>query len=170
MENETLPVVDERDRVIGSSNREEVHSKGLLHREVYVVVLTPDKKVLLQVRKDNGKFDHSAGGHVKMGETYQEAAVRELEEELGLRVDPKELQFVEKRVFRTKKKNGWNNRFATIFILKRNIKNEDTINWNREELKRVALLGRNEVEEILKNNLTTTSGKYVLEKHVLPLM
>ena len=35
-----------------------------------------------------GKWDSSASGHVDSGETYQEAAARELEEEIGVKASP----------------------------------------------------------------------------------
>ncbi|MDG6918849.1 MAG: NUDIX domain-containing protein [Nitrososphaerota archaeon] len=63
---------------------------GLLHRAVAVVVSRSDGKVILQQRsrKDRwqpGMWTLSCTGHVKRGESYEEAASRELAEELGLR-------------------------------------------------------------------------------------
>lgn len=90
MPEEFFDVCDEQDRVIGRESRREVHRRGLLHRAVHVWVFRPDGRVLLQRRdasKDEfpGAFTSSASGHVDAGETYDAAAVRELEEELQLR-------------------------------------------------------------------------------------
>ena len=86
---EWFDVVDARDRVIGRAQRREVHARGLLHRAVHVLVQRGDGQVFLQQRspgKDThpGCWDSSASGHLDCGESYERAAVRELEEELGI--------------------------------------------------------------------------------------
>jgi len=89
---EIFDVVDEHDCVIGSATRSEVHARGLLHRAVNIFVLNSQGQLLLQKRtaiKDQYPlcYTSSASGHVDAGETYDEAARRELEEELGLKTD-----------------------------------------------------------------------------------
>lgn len=86
---ELFDVVDEADRVLGQSPRAEVHARGLKHRAVHVFAFTPHGELLLQKRshlKDScpGLWDSSAAGHLDVGETYADCAVRELAEELGL--------------------------------------------------------------------------------------
>lgn len=68
---------------------EEAHRDGLRHRIVFILVQDPEGRLLLQKRSDNvavypGTWDVSAAGHVDEGETYDAAAQRELQEELGL--------------------------------------------------------------------------------------
>ena len=59
--------------------------EGLLHRVVAVFVFDSGDNLLLQSHeKSNGQLDHTVGGHVSAGETYLEAATREMEEEIGL--------------------------------------------------------------------------------------
>ncbi|WP_385622989.1 NUDIX hydrolase [Streptomyces sp. P8-A8] len=55
-----------------------------------IVILTPDRRVLLIERGWDPYEGHWAlpGGHVDPGETSLDAAVRELEEETGVRVTP----------------------------------------------------------------------------------
>ena len=77
-----VELIDEDDNVIGTIEKEEAHKKGLLHR-VAAVFLTSAASILVQYREDE-RMDHSAAGHVEIGETYKEAAIRELEEELGV--------------------------------------------------------------------------------------
>lgn len=90
---EILDVVDADDRVVGAMERREIHRKGLFHRSVHIFVLDRAGSLYLQRRsmkkeEHPGKWDSSASGHVARGESYQEAAVRELEEEIGLRASP----------------------------------------------------------------------------------
>lgn len=95
---EVFDVVDANDAVIGQATRREVHAKGLWHRAVHVLVFAPggSAKVFLQKRsmaKDTapGRWDSSCSGHLDSGEDYLAAAVRELGEEIGLRVSGPEV-------------------------------------------------------------------------------
>jgi isopentenyldiphosphate isomerase len=88
---EIFDVVNERDEVIGRAPRKEVHARGLLHRAVHVLVFNARGEVFLQRRsmqkdKHPGVWDSSASGHVDSGEDYDACAMRELNEEIGLRV------------------------------------------------------------------------------------
>lgn len=75
--------IDENDCELGIVSREEAHRTGLLHRVVIIYVFDKEGNILIQERLD-GTLDHSSAGHVDPGETYLEAAERELGEELGI--------------------------------------------------------------------------------------
>lgn len=89
-DDELFDVVNEQNEVVGQATRKEVHERKLLHRAVHILVFS--KKThdcLLQKRsaykdKHPGVWDSSAAGHLDTGESYEEAAVRELREELGI--------------------------------------------------------------------------------------
>lgn len=88
---ERFDVVDANDCVIGQATRKEVHAKKLFHRAVHILVFRSDGRVLLQQRsllKDTspGKWTTSCSGHVDSGETYEQAALRELREEIAIEV------------------------------------------------------------------------------------
>lgn len=88
---EWFDVVNERDEVVGRATRREVHATGLWHRAVHVMVFDAAGRVFLQKRsllKDlsPGLWDSSCSGHLDAGEDYDRAAVRELAEEIGLRL------------------------------------------------------------------------------------
>lgn len=89
---EWFDVVDESDQVVGRAVRREVHTRGLRHRAVHVLVFNRAGEFFLQKRslhKDTapGVWDSSASGHLGAGEDYDASAVRELEEEIGLRTE-----------------------------------------------------------------------------------
>lgn len=95
-DNEILEIVDSNDKVIGTATRAEIHRQGFLHRAVHLFVFNPAGQMYIQRRsrsKDRhpGKLDSSAAGHVDPGETYEETAIRELQEELGIKAEVKEI-------------------------------------------------------------------------------
>jgi len=77
-------VVNENDEVIGTMPKKEAHKNGVLHRIAVIYVENSTGEILVQHRADNF-LDHSAAGHVDPGESYKEAAQRELGEELGIK-------------------------------------------------------------------------------------
>lgn len=82
-------VVDENDKVLGKATREECHKRGLIHRSVYIFVINRRGEIFIQRRSMSkdlypGYYTGSATGHVDYGEDYDEAARRELREELGI--------------------------------------------------------------------------------------
>ena len=89
MSEEIFDIVNDRDEVIGQAPRREVHARGLWHRAVHVLVFNDRGLVFLQkrsLRKDTapGLWDSSSSGHVDTGEDYDDCAIRELREEIGL--------------------------------------------------------------------------------------
>jgi len=87
---EILEVVDHEDRVIGTERRGVIHARGLMHRSAQVLLFNSSGQLFLQKRSMNkdefpGLWDSSAAGHLAPGESYRQCALRELEEELGIR-------------------------------------------------------------------------------------
>jgi len=65
------------------------HEQGIWHRSAHVWIVNSKKEILFQQRSlsiDNypGKWDVSAAGHISAGESYLQAAKREVWEELGV--------------------------------------------------------------------------------------
>jgi len=86
---EMLDVVDQDNLLIGTESRSSVHQKGLRHRGVHVFLFTHDGLLLVQHRSAQRKaapsaLDCSVSEHVQAGEDYSRAAVRGMQEELGL--------------------------------------------------------------------------------------
>lgn len=85
---ELLAIVNETDEEIGAERRDLIHARGLLHRAVHVLVHSPDGRLLIQQRsrfKDTFPLHwECVGGHLGPSERYLDAAVREVQEELGI--------------------------------------------------------------------------------------
>jgi ADP-ribose pyrophosphatase len=86
-----ITIVNENDRVVGAMQLPEAIEKGLIRSGVRVFVFSDENKVLLQKRSAEVRhpleLGMSADGHVDEGEDRVTAAMRELEEETGIRVD-----------------------------------------------------------------------------------
>jgi isopentenyldiphosphate isomerase len=86
---EFLDIVDLNDHVTGKAERKEIYQKHLCHRIVHVLLFNDGGKMALQMRSQKcsfcpGHWSTTVGGHVRSGETYEQGARREYEEELGL--------------------------------------------------------------------------------------
>ncbi|MFI9647049.1 NUDIX domain-containing protein [Streptomyces sp. NPDC052040] len=91
---ELLDIVDENDRVIGQSPRGEAYARGLRHRCVFIEARDGEGRLFVHRRTPTklvfpSLYDMFVGGVVGAGESYDEAALREAEEELGVRGLPR---------------------------------------------------------------------------------
>ncbi len=94
---ESLDIINENDEVVGSATRDEVYAQKLRHRIVHVMLRDSNGKLLLQKRSGEvsfkpGHWVTSAGGHVRSGESFEQAALREMSEEIGVSI-PLEMKF-----------------------------------------------------------------------------
>jgi len=95
-DDEILEVVDGDNNVTGMATRAEIHHRCLFHRAVHLFVFNRAGEIYVQRRswhKDRfpGVLDSSAAGHVEPGESYENAAIRELREELRISCELKEV-------------------------------------------------------------------------------
>lgn len=86
---ELVAIVDEQNNVTGAARRADMRAHRLLHRSTYIVVTNSAGELYVQRRTMNkdifpGYWDPVTGGVVAAGESYEQGAVRELEEEMGI--------------------------------------------------------------------------------------
>lgn len=94
-----LNVVNKKGKIIGQDTRENVHKKGLLHREIHVLYFTPEKEIIFQLRGKNkdtfpNLLDATVGGHVELGESFEDAALKEMLEETGVKAKKGDLKLI----------------------------------------------------------------------------
>lgn len=90
---ERVEVVDADGTVVDVVSRREMRARRLRHRTVFVVVQSTDGRVLVHQRSPDKDiwpswWDLAVGGVVGLGEDWDTAARREVEEEIGVVADP----------------------------------------------------------------------------------
>ena len=121
-----LNIVDENDEIIGVETREAIHAQGLRHRETHVFFVTPQRELIFQHRAPNKDtypdlLDATVGGHVEIGDSYLETAIKETREETGVMLEASDLILINKIFKRGEDKltgkinNVVNTRYAYIF-------------------------------------------------------
>ena len=87
---ETVILVDENDRELGTQEKLITHKMGQLHRAVSVVLFNGKNQILLQKRAlskyhSGGLWSNTCCSHPRPGEDSLHAAERRLNEELGIK-------------------------------------------------------------------------------------
>ena len=144
--NELIAIVDEHDNIIGKAPRKN-HANGRLHRETSLLIINSQDEILVQVRADNGKLDFSASGHFPYNETYLEGIIREVQEELGIKIP--EHKF--KKVLKTRVNDSTkgNNRFVTLWEVKEDYRIEN-MNIDTKEVRSVEYMSMPELKKIMQ--------------------
>jgi len=105
MREEKVILVNELDEQIGLMPKLEAHQKAILHRAFSVFVLNKNNEIMLQQRAHQKYhspllWTNTCCSHQRNGETNIEAGSRRLFEEMGFRVELKELfHFIYKAPF-----------------------------------------------------------------------
>ena len=97
---ELIDILDKEGNKTGAiETKKTVHRLGLRHRSVHIWILNQQNEILLQYRSENmenypNMWDISVAGHVSSGETSKQAALREIEEEISLKLTESDLEFI----------------------------------------------------------------------------
>ncbi|MEK6948120.1 MAG: NUDIX domain-containing protein [Nanoarchaeota archaeon] len=112
---EQIYEVDWEDNVIGIRNKSELKQRIFTFRASLIIPRTDDNKFIISRRaKDKFPFPDvwtcTAGGKVQANESYEEAAIRELEEETSIKT---ELEFITTSKYDGDKEKGIYKMFTT---------------------------------------------------------
>ena len=128
------------------------HQHGYFHATVHVWLYTKNEKILLQKRASTKKvfpnlWDISVAGHIGTGEEIEKAALREIYEEIGLKVSENDLIKIGIRKHQVSHPNGiQDNEFHHVFITELKV-NPAKLTLQKEEVSEVQLFNL----DILKN-------------------
>lgn len=161
---ERVTVVDARNCVVGSALRREMRADNLPHRATYVLVFNSKRELFVQKRtmtKDvfPGYDDAAAGGVVLAGESYLECAVRELEEEMGIRGAALETLF--EFYFEHERARVWGQAFACV--------HDGELVLQADEVESGRFIPVARVLREMDERPYTPDGAYVLRRYVASL-
>jgi len=154
---EELDIVDRDGNKTGDvRSATDVHMTGLLHKTVHVWIVNSKNEILLQLRSLKkaaypGFWDVSAAGHVHTGERNIEAAMREVNEELGLNIKEAEFLFLGTVQTNELLNDGtyMNNEVNDVYVVHSDVKIED-ISFKDHEVESVLFVPRAQLEQRVK--------------------
>jgi isopentenyldiphosphate isomerase len=145
--------------------KSEIHKHGWFHNTIHLWLYTNKGEILLQQRSHKKKifpllWDVSAAGHIDAGETFIEAALRETKEEIGLDLQPEELQKIGIHKHLSSYNNGaiQDNEFHHVFIAELT-KELNTLIPQKEEVEALKLVSLKEFNILLEHS--ETNGHFV---------
>lgn len=120
MTEELIDIYDENMNPIGTASRSQAHSEGLWHMSFHCWIAR-NNKVLFQLRskmktENPNKLAVSAAGHLSSGEKPKDG-IREIEEELGIKVNFNKLTKLFTHTQVSRKDNYINNEFNPTYLL-----------------------------------------------------
>lgn len=165
-DNELLDLFDIDEQVIDTVKRAEYYHDQSKYKDLYLrsaeMFIVNDQgqlwvpKRTLDKKIAPGGLDYSAGGHVSSGEDYKTGLIREVEEELGLRLRPHELRFV--AAFMPREGDPW---FRKLFIYNSN----DVPDYNTEDFSEYSWMYPRELfEQLVAGVPAKTSMRATIEK------
>jgi len=158
---EILDVCDSDGNYTGQKlPRSEIHKNKLWHRTVHVQIFDfeNEKRTLFQLRSMDketfpNKLDISAAGHISSGEKIITAALRELEEELGLRLEENRLEYINDFVSEQAMPNGDVDREIQSFFIAEITENEKPmLKIQESEVQKIVWFTGPELEQALLEN------------------
>jgi len=117
-----------------------------------------DKRTLFQLRSMDketfpNKLDVSAAGHISSGEKIIIAALRELEEELGLRLEESRLEYIDDFASEQPMPNGYVDREIQSFFIAKITENEKLmLKIQESEVQKILWFTGQELEQALREN------------------
>ena len=147
-----IAIVNDEDEIIGAAEKSEARKQGQIHRIVRVLLHDGKGNVLLQKRHPKAQdspdcWDFSAAGHVDEDESYEVAAKREMEEELGLKNSPLDPLF---KFYTDKIKDGMHiRRFNKVFLAQAQ---PTAVRPNLTELGGVEWFAKSQITEMIHNH------------------
>lgn len=98
MKEERIDILTKEGRPTGNTAfKSEIHSKGFYHNTAHIWFYTSDGEILLAQRAASKTlhpllWDVSVAGHIDTGETVEQGAIREVQEEIGLTIEEDDLE------------------------------------------------------------------------------
>lgn len=153
---EYLDICDSEGNKLGfTKSKKEVHEEGLWHRSVHIWIVNSKGEVLIQKRspqKDNhpNEWDISSAGHVSASEDDMTSAIRETEEEIGLKLSPKDFILIGVIKQESSREGYINKEVNPVYIVKMDL-DPEKIKKQEEEVTEVKFMPYKELQHLIES-------------------
>ena len=161
---EYFDIVNEKDEVTGKIAEDMQNTiKPSQLRFINIIILNHEKKIIVPKRSSNRKifpncYDFSVGGHVNSGEEYDEAAYRELREELGIsNVKLQEIAYFSPFT-------SDSNTFQKVYILEYN---NEIINYDKDGIEGIYFMTEEEIRNLMTDKPNLFKNDYLFVMNYL---
>lgn len=167
---ELIDVLDENGNKTGKIvTKSQIHKQGLWHRIIVVSIIDKNGSILMQQRSktkdvNSEKWDVSTAGHVSSGQTSIETAIRETWEELGIKIEEKELKYILRyKDIEKIKENYIDNQIYDCYLVNKKELDINDIKIQESEVEQVKLCNVKEFQEIIKSKKAMNREKLYKE-------
>ena len=155
---EYIDIVTKSGKPTGKSAiKTEIHKKGWYHNTVHIWLYTSKGEILLQQRAASKAicpllWDVSVAGHIDAGETIESGAIREIKEEIGLKIQEDYLEKIGVfPCFQTYPNGIIDNEFHHTFIAQLNV-DLSKLTPQKEEVEALKLVSISKFKDLLDNS------------------
>ena len=160
---ELLDIVDKNGNATGKTAlKSEAHRNGWYHNTIHLWLYTSNGQILLQQRSHKKTiypllWDVSVAGHIDAGETFEEAAIRETEEEIGLVLNPENLTKIGRHLHKSEYGDGAikDYEFHQVYIAELR-KEISELSPHKDEVEALKLVSLTEFERLLEHSNTNS--------------
>jgi len=158
---EYLDIVDENNKVIGKADWDETRQNNLLHRGSAILIFNSKKELFIhkrskQMRKYPNLFSTVVGGGVSSGESYDDNAIRELEEEVGIK-DVK-LNFLFQTLFNGDGARSFINVYSCVY--------DGDMKFQEEEVEHGFFISLKKLKEMIKKERFSPPSIHVFNEYI----
>lgn len=163
MTDEILDIVNKDGQPTGTTAlKSEAHALGLYHNTIHLWLFTAKGEILLQQRSHKKLiypllWDVSVAGHIDAGESFIAAALRETQEEIGLKLEAENIEHIGTFLHESSYANGTiqDNEFHQIFIAELKVPLNSLMPQD-DEVEALKLVTLQEFESLLTESKTNS--------------
>ena len=158
---ELLDLYDEKGNKLNKTVERGKHPyEGYILLSIVFIKNSKGEYLIQKTSKEKDFKYGTTGGHVTVGETSLSCIIRELEEEIGLKVDEKELKHICLDSFPKKLC------LFDVFFMEKDI-DINKLTLQKEEVEFVKWMSKEEILEFIENNQFKESHSYLFKKHIM---
>lgn len=152
---ELVEILSESGKSTGrNTSKFEAHKHGICHGISAIGLINKDGRLLIQKRDKNkkdepNKWDLSSAGHIDVNETPEDTAIREMNEELSIKIEKNDLILIDTYLNKVKLNDEiYINHFTYLYIVKKDI-DISKITMQKKEVSDIKFVNKKKYCEML---------------------